>query len=184
MLPSKKLFESKTFRSGVIPYTLTENNRIIFLLGVDLQSKQYCDFGGGVKKNETSIDGAIREFNEESQEIFEKDELYKKENYENLLSFMIERKMAITFRPIPRKWLIKARDDFKKRINEKGMSEELIEVVDIAWVDQDEFFKLINNYNDFRLWKRIKNFLKENIWNKDAFISQLKELYIGIYENN
>lgn len=60
----------KMERSAIIPYYLSEDGDVIFFLGVDSVSGDVCDMGGGVKKYETPITGALREFNEESRGIF------------------------------------------------------------------------------------------------------------------
>lgn len=57
-------------RSGVIVYT-TYGRRVLFLLGIDTQSGNITDFGGGIKlKYETPLSGGLRELREESCGIF------------------------------------------------------------------------------------------------------------------
>ena len=67
----KNLQGKKTIRAGVIPYTLTNEN-LYFLFGVDEASNDFTDFGGGVKTDEDCIEGAIREFKEETRVVVSK----------------------------------------------------------------------------------------------------------------
>lgn len=59
-------FQIRVKRAGIVPIV---NGHFCF--GVDKQTQNYTDFGGGVKHHESWIDAAIREFNEESNYIFE-----------------------------------------------------------------------------------------------------------------
>ena len=63
----------KPQRAGVILYTYHQNN-IYFGVGVDTKSKDLTDFGGGIQyklnKDGNVIRGALREFAEETLEIF------------------------------------------------------------------------------------------------------------------
>ena len=56
-------------RSGAIIYTHV-NGQTLFCLGIDTESRDLTDFGGGVKKEETPVEGGLRELHEESQGIF------------------------------------------------------------------------------------------------------------------
>ena len=60
-------------RAGVIPYFRLDGE-LFFLLGIDFTSGDYADFGGGVggSRFENPIEGAVREFTEESLGIFGK----------------------------------------------------------------------------------------------------------------
>lgn len=63
----------KPQRAGVIVYTVV-NNAIYFGLGVDSKTHDLTDFGGGVLYDidGNAIIGAMREFHEETLEIFDK----------------------------------------------------------------------------------------------------------------
>lgn len=56
-------------RAGIIPY-IYRNGQLYFCLGVDRGSGDLTDFGGGVKATENAIQGAIREFQEETLGVF------------------------------------------------------------------------------------------------------------------
>lgn len=59
-------------RAGIIIYTVKDGS-VYFGLGVDTKTHDLTDFGGGVsyKTDNNAVRGAIREFEEESLEIFE-----------------------------------------------------------------------------------------------------------------
>jgi hypothetical protein len=63
---------NKIKASGILIYSYNNNNKLVFLLGKENKllnypdSNKYCDFGGHREKNETIIETAIREFDEES----------------------------------------------------------------------------------------------------------------------
>jgi len=47
------------------------NNQVFFCLGVDKKSEEFTDFGGGVKPSDiTALRGGIREWAEESKQVF------------------------------------------------------------------------------------------------------------------
>jgi len=57
-------------RGGFIPYTI-ENGKIKVCMAVDTSTGDITDFGGRLKNDENAIDAAIREFHEESLNVFE-----------------------------------------------------------------------------------------------------------------
>lgn len=66
-------------RCGIIPYTIVNDgtkNVLHFLLGRDTRSGDLGDFGGGVKDREMALHTAMREFKEETSELFGED-MYK-----------------------------------------------------------------------------------------------------------
>lgn len=72
-IPTKINEQKESFRierSGVIVYTIY-NNKYYFGLGIDHDSGDITDFGGGIKKKDHSlIDGTLRELAEESLGVF------------------------------------------------------------------------------------------------------------------
>lgn len=56
-------------RGAVVPYILVDNVKY-FLLGIDTRTGDITDLGGGVWKKESIIQGAFREFHEESLGLF------------------------------------------------------------------------------------------------------------------
>src|SRR5438132_13197355 len=63
----------KPVRAGVILYTIVED-QVLFGLGVDSKTGELTDFGGGIKYklDKDPIGGALREFHEETLNIFSK----------------------------------------------------------------------------------------------------------------
>lgn len=57
-------------RAGVLPYTIV-NGQLHFLFGVDRKAREYSDFGGGRKQDETFMQGAHREAVEELEGIID-----------------------------------------------------------------------------------------------------------------
>ena len=68
-----KIRKPKIKRSGVILYT-TYENEVFFFMGMDAKSHQLSDFGGGtkIKSKLNPITEALREFHEETLNIFKK----------------------------------------------------------------------------------------------------------------
>ena len=58
--------------AGVLIYSFDKKRNIVFLLGKEnytfnsQKANKYCDFGGGRKGNESVLETAVREFDEES----------------------------------------------------------------------------------------------------------------------
>jgi hypothetical protein len=59
-------------RAGIIPFTFSKDKTLLFGFGLDKIYRELTDFGGGVsyKKDKTALNGAIREFQEESLGVF------------------------------------------------------------------------------------------------------------------
>lgn len=61
--------------SGILIYSYNNNGELVFLLGKENKSlyssdsNKYCDFGGSRYKNESILETAIREFDEESMGV-------------------------------------------------------------------------------------------------------------------
>jgi hypothetical protein len=58
-------------RAGIIPYNITSDNKIEICMGVDSKHGDVTDHGGRVKYNESPIDAALREFHEETLDVFQ-----------------------------------------------------------------------------------------------------------------
>lgn len=127
----------KPTRAGIIFYIKKDDN-IMFGLGTDSKSHDLTDFSGSVKyyKNETCIDGALREFKEETLGIF--DEL----TIEDLLNFYAvhdEENMVI---------FIMINSDMKKikeAFNNKVKYEKESEICSIFFLESSIFRYFIKN---------------------------------------
>lgn len=166
----------KTHRAGVIPYT-SINGKMHFLLAKDRSFGELTDFGGGVKGEETALKGALREYSEESNYIFENE----KADLDNSVA-ITDGKMAILFLHIDSSWYYKASRVFAEKKVTEG-EPALQEVSEILWVTEERLINLIkfqkttrfNRHSQHpRLWKRISNFfLKFDLAN---VLDQIKQL--------
>lgn len=137
-------------RSGAIIYTKV-NGKTYFCLGIDTESKNLTDFGGGVKKGETIVEGGLRELEEESQGVFG---IIKPKDVGYTVSFHCHN-MAIMF--------IKLSvdiNDINKRFRERITVMPSMEVSGITWLDTEEFLESIHGRGQ-KLYIRVTNLLSK-----------------------
>lgn len=172
-----KLNEIQTKRAGVIPYIIIKKE-LYFLLGVDKESHDLTDFGGGVKKGETTLMGAIREFKEESRNIFKFH--YNINHICNHVAITDGKEMSIIFLCVNKKWLNKARYNFHNHYNPQ-LDAQFDELEDVRWLTQNEFYNIIFNPNNDQLWKRVQRFFIKTFdeWDKKKELFRL--LKLGTY---
>lgn len=137
-------------RAGVIVYT-KENETTYFCLGVDTESGNLTDFGGGVKKGETVVDGALRELKEESLGVFGD---IDKADLDDMFIFH-SYNMAIIFIHLD---INKGRVDklFKERVKDKFEPE----VCDVVWLPTEEFMESIHGRGK-KLYIRVRRLLNK-----------------------
>ena len=166
-----KLSQLKTKRSGVIVYTIF-NDKIHLLLAQDSNFNEFGDFGGGVRKTECSLSGGLREFRQESREIFEKN-IYCANNCTVNIA-LANGDMAILFVKVDPKWYELAPTLFEEKKNQKS-PKCYNEISQVKWVTQEEFIHLLYSNNvDIILWSKIKNFFKQNL--RPGFWTLLKSI--------
>lgn len=138
-----------SIRAGAIIYTKV-NNEILFCLGVDSQFGDLTDFGGGVKKNETIIEGGLRELKEESQGVFN-----SHLNIEALSKSIAvhSHNMLIMFIPVEVN-IDEMLETFSKKIVERRNPE----VKEIVWLTMDELIYSISGKGR-RMYSRVKRLL-------------------------
>lgn len=160
----------KTRRAGVIPYTIV-NNFVYFLLGTDSNFGELTDFGGGVKKDETCIMGAFREFKEETNGIFDSC-IYDYNQFKNSLVFTDFRKMTLLFLKIDNTWLSKAVEKFhnNKHLATSKYSKEISELV---WLHENKFKQTVNKNFENLMWNKIRCFIQQH--HNDNFYLTLKQ---------
>lgn len=142
------MLRDNPIRAGAIIYT-KKNGITYFCLGVDTESGNLTDFGGGVKKDESVIDGSLRELAEESLGVFGVIEL---ENLKKSLTFHTYN-MAIVFIPLD----ISPRE-ISQNFNEKISEKENPEVCDIVWLSTEEFLESVHG-RGMKLYIRVRKLL-------------------------
>jgi len=136
-------------RAGVIMVTDIQHYRL-FGLGLDKTYQQLTDFAGGVKKLESAISAALREFNEETYGLFyqipianigDAKAIYDKHNLIIFLHIHIDI------------------DDLNIQFHElKRRHQGKIEMDDIVWMTDDQL-KLAIKYKYKYIYARLCNFL-------------------------
>ncbi len=135
-------------RGGVILYTKV-NNQLFFGLGVDRQSGQLTDFGGGISyhRDKNVIEGALREFNEETLNLFQ---FNVNHVMDSVALYNIN--MLIIFKLIEEaNW----REQFLDLVNKEVDPE----VNDLTWLSLSEFKNVIKTRGP--LFFRVQNFLQK-----------------------
>lgn len=130
-----KLF-NKQIRGGVLPYTIVEN-KLYFCFGVDKSSGDYTDFAGSVELGEDVIDGALREFEEESRNVFG---CINKEKIQNLLCIFDEKNLLILMPFTSNKNIfLTTRNNFlnKSLMDDNQNVAAYNENKDIIWLDEN-----------------------------------------------
>ena len=146
-------------RSGAIIYT-KHQGRTYFCMGVDSCYGDLTDFAGGVKKDETVLEGGLRELDEESQGIFGK---FTVEQISDCLSFYCANMMIIFIKLDVD--MEKSRQLFSSRVREKTLIDNnfRLEVSDIAWLETSEFLQAIEgqeiSYKGRRMYSRVRKIL-------------------------
>ena len=155
-----KLDRSNPVRSGAIVYTRVKG-KTYFCFGVDTESGNLTDFGGGVTKYETVVQGGLRELEEESQGVFGP---IKEKDICDTMSFYTYN-MAIMFIPLDVN-LNKTVKDFKNKLKNTGSAE----VCNIVWLNIDDLLNSIEG-NGKKLYVRVRRLLSH-------VIPTLKDLWI------
>ena len=144
------IVKETAIRSGAIIYTKM-NNQTYFCLGIDTESENLTDFGGGVKKGETVVEGGLRELEEESQGVFG---IIKPKDVERTLTFHCYN-MAIMFIELD----VDIRDieaKFKERIE----ATPSLEVSGIVWLDTHTFLESIHGRGQ-KMYIRVRHLLNK-----------------------
>jgi len=170
-------------RAGVIPYVII-NGHIYFCLGVDRRSQEFTDFGGGVSfyVDRDPVATALREFKEESKEVFGP-ENYAPENY--LQSLCLLRKfncrgkveyrtehqhMLIIFQEVSPLYLATACSDFQARVRPHKD-----EVSEIVWITEAQLQGLIYAPTKTRLYEKVRKFITHSVsFNRLSYFLKLR----------
>ena len=148
-------------RAGVIPYVVV-GSQIMFCLGVDRETSDLTDFGGGFKDSDGSpLGAALREFKEESKGVFgpENYQLTALDNSLCLIQTMgyrqgVVRHMLIVLLEVEGRFLNLSEDTFRELVL---TSKD--EVSAIQWCTENAFADLVYSARVTRLYSRVKNFI-------------------------
>lgn len=159
------LQNEKPSRAACLPYTV-KNGRLYFLLVVDKKSGDFADYGGGVKKHEFALDACLREFKEESGELF--NNIYEKK--EEMVDFvaMTRNNMSSIFIPMGCGW-----DHVVDILDPSN------EVSRMVWIEEHHFKSMLANPKS-GIWSRIRNFYYPMVDEKNY--KQLRRKLIAIHK--
>jgi len=148
----------KPYRAGIIFYILDGQN-ISFALGTDSKTHELTDFSGSVKysKGETCIEGALREFEEETLGIFGKiaveeiSDFYAIYDEDNMVIFIM---------------LEASQNTIRKAFNEKIKNIKNPEICSIFFITSNQFRYLIRKtFKEHVIYEKLRKFLyKSNIY--------------------
>lgn len=171
---AKLLMNMKIIRSSIIPYTIVGNDMYL-LMGIDSSTGDITDLGGGVKKHECAITGGIREFNEESRDIF-KGQLCVN-NTSDVFAITNKRICAI-FVPVSKKWYENANKMFENKSVENANKKAYNEIQKLVWISESEFRKLVSTEDENEMWSSIKKFYNSGF---NLISDILKKTYINVF---
>ena len=170
-----KLDKMKQIRAGIIPYFVKDNKKY-FGLGVDNKYGSLTDFGGGVKITfENVIEGAIREFKEETLNVFP-----------NISSSMIKNGIAVYNDHVV---IIFVKfslnyfhiDAIKRNFLEKAEKRQHLEICTICWYQQTKLLEIVNKFHQFGI---DTSFKKPHDYMKDPYIySKIQPLLWSSFTN-
>lgn len=138
---------NKPQRGGVILYTIVDG-RLLFGFGLDSTYDELTDFSGGIKykKDKNLIDGALREFREESEGLY----FLNKEDVIHS-PVLIDKHNVIMFL-----YTSESPDEITYQFqNQYGHKSE---IKNIVWVTEDELRSALE-LNLTYIYSRVKNFL-------------------------
>ena len=174
-----QLAQIKSSRSSVLPYVIKNNNgvrKIYFLLGIDRETGDITDLGGGVKRDEFSLEAGLREFREESDEIF--GNIYNHPNDYMRNIALSGHDMCVLFVPLAIEWYDEAVLLFEKRKTESFSTDgnckkkSHCEIERLVWIDEDSFLNMIQSrsgscqlpdVSNHQIWSRIQKFYRRKI---------------------
>lgn len=146
-------------RAGVILCTM-HGGELFFGLGKDVESQDFTDFGGGIKKTDlTPVSGAIREFMEESCNVFPITETDVDPSY-CLIQPGRQHRMLILFLRIDcqdASAMTEQFDEARLRIQRPEMDE-------IRWFAAKDFHKLVySQIPGTPMYSKVRNMLRVSI---------------------
>lgn len=158
---------TRSIRAGVIPFTI-KDNQLYFLLGIDRNTRELTDFGGGVKSTESVVDAAYRELFEESCKLFNGD-IFKTDITSSIAITDYMHNITIFFVHVNSSWLQRAELEFSNH-QKKLVGKKYNELVGIKWINDQDFEMIAFDRRNQSMWIRIQNILCENTsWDELRF---------------
>lgn len=156
-----RLLSQKGNRASVVPYTLIDGE-LYFLFAIDAKSKDVTDMGGGVRGAESLLAAAIREFKEESYEIFPAT-MYHMDRFLSL-PVLSDGYMVSIFYYIDPLWRKNASIlfDEKRRSPDRKIGKCYEETQELRWYSMRGLLRLLQQGNCL-MWKRVKSFYKRGL---------------------
>lgn len=166
----------KSMRGSVIPYFIRKSdNKIYFLFGIDWRTNDLTCFGGGIKKTEFSLKGGLREFREETREIF--DHMVYDINHKACCMGLYSKNMSVLFVPVEEEWYTRATKLFREYAKDNIYKKGYNEIARLVWIEYSDFLSLLHP-NDRRMWRRIKKFYREEFrGNRKQIEQNLRAVY-------
>lgn len=145
-------------RAGIIPFTKNDKGRIVFGLGLDSRTHELTDFGGSLHHGEKTVEGALRELEEESLGLFSN---LKVEDIMDCVVIYNHRNFII--------FLHFDSDESLSRISQLFLERHEVqeydpEICSIVWMDWKNLVKIImRNERPTFMFERVRKFLLEAI---------------------
>lgn len=143
----------KPVRAGLVVYRIDPENGLEICIGIDENYRQYTNFAGAVEyPGENCIDGAYREFNEETYEIFIADSANERRD-ENLLCYDDSNLMIFAETVLPKSVI-----NGLFSIRRQKIVRQIIEIHEFAWFKIDDLIELLQDKSPL-VWEKIRNIL-------------------------
>lgn len=153
-------------RAGCIPYVVVDK-KIYFCLGLDKLHREYCDFGGRKERKDlTHLNAALREFREESREVFPQ-ESYNSAFIQNEMCLLPYKEFnhTLLFIQIPSDKYFNSITEFN-RLGASKLANTWQEMSTIKWLNEKEFQKAFFNRDrvegePIKTWKFVSDHLSQ-----------------------
>lgn len=150
------LSRTRSKRASVIPYTII-NGKLHFLLGIDAQTGDITDLGGGVKKDERSLEACFRELTEETLGSLRC--IVSSSNDFMLCPCAKTKTMCCIFVYIPERYHLNVLDRFNKARRMATLLRKRVEIKGLVWVSVKKFIVYLDDRNT-GMWDKIKPFYR------------------------
>jgi hypothetical protein len=142
----------KTLRASIIPF-IVKDDKLWLCLGRDTRSGELCDCGGGIKFSEHTVNGAFRNFNEETNNLFTREITLRKLFNESVT--MKNSKMTVFFIQVGQ-YMVDATRNFQRNDD----------VSELVWMEGHTFMDLINfKCEEDTMWIRTARFFQKVLRN-------------------